>query len=76
MRVTNLQNDCVVVVRINDRLPKSSRRKIDLTRRAAKQLGFIKKGLAKVKIEVISEPDTESRGRASRQLKQKSNKQN
>jgi rare lipoprotein A len=53
VKVTNLSNDCVVIVRINDRLPKSSKRKIDLTRRAARQLGFMKKGITKVKIEVI-----------------------
>lgn len=58
VRVTNLQNDSVVIVRINDRLPRSSKRKIDLTRRAARQLNFIKTGLAKVRIEVLSElPD-------------------
>jgi rare lipoprotein A len=56
VKVTNLSNDCVVIVRINDRLPKSSTRKIDLTRRAARQLGFMKKGITKVKIEVIRKP--------------------
>ncbi|HOZ87877.1 MAG TPA: septal ring lytic transglycosylase RlpA family protein [Bacteroidia bacterium] len=53
VKVTNLKNDSVVIVRINDRLPKKSKRKIDLTRRAAKQLNFIKKGLTKVRIEVV-----------------------
>ena len=52
VKVTNLSNDSVVFVKINDRLPKRSRRKIDLTRRAARQLNFIAKGLTKVKIEV------------------------
>ncbi len=54
VKVTNLKNDSVVIVRINDRLPKKSKRKIDLTRRAAKQLNFIKKGLTKVRIEIIA----------------------
>jgi rare lipoprotein A len=55
VKVTNLKNDSVVVVRINDRLPKHSHRKIDLTRRAAKQLNFIAKGLTKVRIEVLKD---------------------
>lgn len=53
VKVTNLRNDSFVIVRINDRLPKKSKRKIDLSGRAAKQLGFIKRGLTKVKIEVL-----------------------
>ncbi len=53
VKVKNLNNDSVVIVRINDRLPKRSKRSIDLTRRAAKQLNFIPKGLTKVRIEVI-----------------------
>ncbi len=55
VRVKNLKNDSVVLVRINDRLPKSSKRVIDLTRRAAKQLNFIQQGITKVELEVISE---------------------
>ena len=57
VKVTNLQNDSVVIVRINDRLPRNSRRRIDLARRAALQLGFMKLGLAKVKIEVLTKPE-------------------
>lgn len=53
VKVTNLSNDSVVIVIINDRLPKRSKRKIDLTRKAAKQLNFIAKGLTKVRIEVL-----------------------
>lgn len=53
LKVTNLSNDSVVYVRVNDRLPKSSKRSIDLTLRSAKQLNFVKKGLTKVKIEVM-----------------------
>lgn len=53
VKVTNLKNDSVVYVRINDRLPKSSKRSIDLTRSAAKQLNFVRAGLAKVSIEVV-----------------------
>ncbi len=49
--VTNLKNDSVVVVRINDRLPKKSSRIIDLTKAAARKLNFISNGLAQVSIE-------------------------
>jgi rare lipoprotein A len=57
VRVTNLKNDSAVIVRINDRLPPKSRRKIDLTRRAARQLNFIKQGVTKIKIEVVKTGD-------------------
>lgn len=53
VKVTNLKNDSVVVVRINDRLPKESKRCIDLTKTAARQLNFLMQGLTKVKIEII-----------------------
>ena len=52
VKVTNLRNDSTVIVTINDRLPMRSKRNIDLTLRAAKQLNFVKRGLTKVKIEV------------------------
>lgn len=54
VKVTNVKNDSVVVVRINDRLPKRSKRTIDLTKRAAKQLNFLRDGIAKVRIEELS----------------------
>jgi len=59
VRVTNLSNDSVVIVRINDRMPVYNKRSIDLTERAAEQLNFIRKGLTKVHIEVIPEPKDE-----------------
>jgi rare lipoprotein A len=55
VKVTNLSNDSVVVVKINDRLPKSSSRMIDLSYVAAEQLNFIRKGLTKVEIEIVQE---------------------
>lgn len=54
VRVTNLKNDSVVVVKINDRLPKTSKRSIDLSVAAATQLNFIRAGLTKVTIEVLN----------------------
>lgn len=55
VKVTNLKNNKSVVVTINDRLPKKSKRSIDLSRAAAKELDFLKAGTAKVKIEIISQ---------------------
>jgi rare lipoprotein A len=49
----NLKNDSTVIVKITDRLPQKSRRTIDLTWRAAKQLNFIQSGLTKVEITVL-----------------------
>lgn len=51
--VRNLKNDSTIVVKINDRLPQKSKRIIDLTTKAAKQLNFIKSGLTKVEITVL-----------------------
>ena len=51
--VRNLKNDSTVVVKINDRLPQKSRRSIDLSLKAAKQLNFVKSGLTKVEITVL-----------------------
>ncbi|MBC7861422.1 MAG: septal ring lytic transglycosylase RlpA family protein [Bacteroidia bacterium] len=53
VRVTNLKNDSTVIVKVNDRLPKFSKRSIDLTTAAAKKLNFIRAGITKVKIEIL-----------------------
>ena len=53
LKVTNLVNNKTVNVRINDRGPATRGRIIDLSRRAAEELGFIKAGLAKVRLEVV-----------------------
>ena len=50
VKVQNLKNDSVVIVKINDRLPQKSTRIIDLSRKAAKQLNFINAGLTTVEI--------------------------
>lgn len=52
VRVTNVENNKSVVVRINDRGPFAEDRIIDLSKSAASQLGFIT-GAKKVIIEVI-----------------------
>jgi rare lipoprotein A len=54
VRVTNLENGKVIVVKVNDRGPfTGDDRILDLTLTAAKQLGFHHKGLAKVKVETL-----------------------
>ncbi len=60
VRVTNLENNQWVIVRVNDRgpfpsdyNPSSVDRIIDVSEGAAKKLGFHKKGVARVKVEAI-----------------------
>jgi rare lipoprotein A len=56
VRVTRINTGKSVVVRINDRGPFIKGRVIDLSKRAAGKLGIIKRGLAKVRVEVIGRP--------------------
>jgi len=55
VKVTNLKNGRSVVVKINDRMAKrlTHVRLIDLSRSAARRLGFINAGLAQVRMEVL-----------------------
>jgi peptidoglycan lytic transglycosylase len=53
IRVTNLRNKKTVIVRVNDRLHHRNTRLVDLSREAARRLGYISNGLAKVKVEVL-----------------------
>lgn len=56
VRVTNLKNNRAVVLRVNDRGPTQPGRVVDVTRRAARQLGFLKQGMTEVRLEVVSSP--------------------
>ncbi len=56
VRVVNLENGRSVVVRINDRGPFVKGRIIDLSYEAAKRIGMIRKGVVKVRIEVLKYP--------------------
>jgi rare lipoprotein A len=62
VRVTNLENGRSIVVRINDRGPFKHGRIIDLSRRGAELLSFMKKGTAKVEVQIL---ETESRQAAA-----------
>ena len=53
VKVTNLANGKSVIVRVNDRGPFVKNRIIDVSRRAAHELDFIRQGVTKVKIEII-----------------------
>ena len=53
LKITNPKNNRFVVVRINDRGPYVSGRDLDLSKAAALELGLMKKGVAKLKIEEI-----------------------
>ncbi len=52
-KVTNLENGATVTVRVNDRGPYAHNRIIDLSARAARLLGYTKKGLAKVRVDYV-----------------------
>ena len=52
MKVTNLANNQSVVVTVNDRMKKSSKVLMEVSKHAAEELGFAKSGKAKVKLEV------------------------
>jgi rare lipoprotein A len=52
VEVTNLKNGKKVIVKINDRMPKTSKRIIDLSEEAAKQLGMIRDGVVNVELRI------------------------
>lgn len=70
VKVTNLDNQETVEVRINDRGPYIDGRIIDLSRSAAEKLKFINQGLAKVKIEVVDAGDGRSNSNRPVQIDQ------
>jgi rare lipoprotein A len=68
LHVRNLSNDSTVVVTVNDRLPKSSKRLVDLSKAAAAQLNFIPKGLTKVEVVVLQKATKEMAPEAMEQM--------
>jgi rare lipoprotein A len=55
VRVTNLDNGKSLVVRVNDRGPFVAGRIIDLSREAARLIGYQKAGIARVRVQVLAE---------------------
>lgn len=53
LKITNLRNSKSVVVRINDRGPYIAGRDLDLSKAAALELGMVRRGVAKIKVEEI-----------------------
>ena len=66
VKVTNLENNRSVIVRVNDRGPFHGNRIIDLSYAAAIKLGYANKGTAKVRVEALdpsqSHPPTSATG--------------
>jgi rare lipoprotein A len=54
LKITNPKNDMSVIVRINDRGPYIGGRQLDLSKAAALQLGMMKRGVVKVKVDELS----------------------
>jgi rare lipoprotein A len=53
LKITNLKNSKSVVIRINDRGPYIHGRDLDLSKAAALELGMVRKGVARIKVEEI-----------------------
>lgn len=85
IRVTNLANNKSVEVKINDRGPFVQGRIVDVSKKAAEELGFIKTGITDVKIEILSFPGeqntselntSEGKNKEIKDLLDKSSKEN
>lgn len=59
LRVTRLDTQQSVVVRVNDRGPSKATRMIDLSWKAAEELGLLSAGIAEVEIVVLDSLETE-----------------
>ena len=55
VKVTNLNNDKSCMVRINDRWPHTRGRLIDLSHEAAEQLGMLRSGTARVRVQALDD---------------------
>lgn len=66
VEVTNLENGRSLKVRVNDRGPFVGNRVIDLSHEAARQLGFDRKGLAKVRVRYVGPAPLKGAGSARR----------
>jgi len=53
VKVTNLENNNIIFLRVNDRGPFVNNRIIDFSKKAAIQFGFYKKGIARVRVQLI-----------------------
>lgn len=74
LKVTRVKNNNVIYVRVNDRLPKSSKRCIDLSLLGAEKLNFVRSGLTQVTLETVSDSDIPEEFRSPIELKVKNKK--
>jgi rare lipoprotein A len=58
VKVTNLRNGKAVVVRVNDRGPVVDGRIIDVSYQAAQVLGMKSRGIQRVRLDVVKDPET------------------
>ncbi|HET9594822.1 MAG TPA: septal ring lytic transglycosylase RlpA family protein, partial [Anaeromyxobacteraceae bacterium] len=59
LRVTELESGKSVTVKVTDRGPFAEGRVVDLSMAAARALGIVDRGLARVKVEKVAGPDEE-----------------
>lgn len=74
LKVTRVKNNNIIYVRVNDRLPKSSKRCIDLTRLSAEKLDFVKNGHTSVQLEIVKAEDVPEEFKSAIELKPKTKK--
>lgn len=74
LKVTCLKSNNVIYVRVNDRLPKSSKHCIDLSLLGAEKLNFVRSGLTQVILETVSDNDIPEEFRSPIELKAKAKK--
>lgn len=68
VRVTNLENGRSILLRVNDRGPFARNRVIDVSRRGAQLLGFMEKGTAMVRIDVMPDESRQVAMEAQRRV--------
>lgn len=61
VRVSEMKTGKHVDVRVNDRLHKHNPRLVDLSKAAAAQIGFVKKGIIKVSVVVLKDENVEKK---------------
>jgi rare lipoprotein A len=61
VRVSELKTGKYVDVRVNDRLHRHNPRLVDLSKVAAAQIGFVKKGIIKVSVVVLKDENVEKK---------------
>lgn len=57
IKVTNLRNKKWVIVKINDRIHPKMKRVVDMSKAAAEKLGYVSRGLTRVKVELVDKND-------------------